>query len=200
VKLFSYTFIWLKRSGNSLCVLVFNYWWECDQTWSIVYSVTLIIGWLMMPSWVIFTWSNLRFPLKMTCVDVLVRLVGPILSLKLSREIFMCLRLSSSKLSIGFTANQQSSEFDFRSRSKSGDKVLTLAHLGSLCNHQKLMILVKYCNVHTPEMTNPRSLAILWTRGPAKFQRIYNTIHLLENEKSDETASYLWNAKVQITL
>jgi len=95
------------------------------------------------------------------------------------------------KLSIGFTANQQPSEFDFRSRSKSGDKVLTLAHLGYLCTHQKIMILVKYCNVHTPEMTNPRSLAILWTGGPEKFQPIYNTIHLLENEKSDETANYL---------
>jgi hypothetical protein len=39
-----------------------------------------LIGCLVMPSWLIFTWFVLRFPLKLTSVDVLVRLVGPIFS------------------------------------------------------------------------------------------------------------------------
>jgi hypothetical protein len=64
------------------------------------------------------------------------------------------------KLSNGFTANQQPSEFDFRFRSISGDK-------GSLwlCAPTSNNDLVKSRNVHTPDMTNPRSLATVDKRS-----------------------------------
>lgn len=65
--------------------------------------------------------------------------------------------------------------------------VLMLTHLYSLWLYQ-IIRFNEICNVHITDMTNPQSLAILWTIGPQNFQPIF--IHVLESENCNESANY----------
>jgi hypothetical protein len=62
-----------------------------------------------------------------------------------------------------------------------------VGNICSLCMYE-VMRFNETCNVHTTEMTNPQSLAILWTTGLQNFQTIF--IYVLESENSDGTANY----------